>query len=448
MIRLSGLKLSPMKIIMWGYIIIILAGALLLMLPVSSREGTVTPPVDAVFTAASATCVTGLVLHDTYSYWSGFGQTVLLILIQIGGVGFMTFTVALITLTKKTIGPRERYTMQESVGAPQMGGIVRMTRYILCGTLLFEGAGALLLALRFVPEIGFGQGIFFAVFHSVSAFCNAGFDLFGKMEPYSSLTGFQGDAVVNLTIMALIVIGGLGFFVWLDIQKNRLRFRRYRLHSKLVLASTALLIFGGAFLIGLFELHGTALAGLSAPEKALACLFQSVSPRTAGFNTVVLPDMTESSILLMIILMIIGGSSGSTAGGIKTTTFSVLSLSVFSELRQKKSIECFMRRVDDATTRRACCVVTVYLLLSLSAAMAICFLDSTSLRDAFFETVSALSTVGLSLGITGELSDASHLILAFLMYCGRVGSLTLVLAFSDNRERANSQMPLEKVTIG
>lgn len=446
--RLYKINTTPMKIIMWGYMGIILAGALLLMLPISSRAGVWTEPVDAVFTAASATCVTGLVVRDTYEYWSGFGQGVLLFLIQVGGIGFMTFVLALITLTKKKIGLRERYTMQESVGAPQVGGIVRMTRYILGGTVLFEGVGALLLALRFCPKLGLAQGLYFAVFHSISAFCNAGFDLFGKFEPFSSLEGFRGDFLVNAVIMALIIIGGLGFFVWEDINKNRLRFRRYRLHTKLVLTATAVLVFGGALLIFLFESGGPLLSGRPFYEKVLICLFQAVSPRTAGFNTIPLDGLTNASILLIIILMVIGGSSGSTAGGIKTTTVTVLSLSVLSELRKKKSIECFMRRIDDSITRRACCVMMVYLLLCLSAAMAICTFDQVGMKEALFESASALSTVGLSLGITGNLSDASRLILALLMYCGRVGSLTLVLAFSDNRDRANSQMPLEKITIG
>lgn len=439
---------SPMKIIMWGYMGIILIGAVLLMLPISSREGIVTPPVDAIFTAASATCVTGLVVRDTFTYWSGFGQGVLLLLIQVGGIGFMTFALAAIMLAKKKIGLRERYTMQESVGAPQVGGIVRMTRFILSGTLLFEGAGALLLALRFCPRLGLLEGMYYAVFHSVSAFCNAGFDLFGRFEPYSSLEDFSGDFIVNTVIAALIVIGGLGFFVWEDIHKNRLNFRRYRLHSKLVIVTTGVLILGGAVLLFLFENGGELLAGKSLYEKLLICLFQSISPRTAGFNTVPVAGLSNASLLLIIILMVIGGSSGSTAGGIKTTTFSVLSLSVLSEFKKKKSIECFMRRVDDATTRRACCVMMLYLFLCLSAALAISALDGTGLKETLFETASALSTVGLSMGITGELSGASHLILAFLMYCGRVGSLTLVLAFSDCREKAISQMPLEKVTIG
>lgn len=418
------------------------------MLPISSRAGVFTDPITAIFTATSATCVTGLVIYDTYTYWSAFGQIVLLMLIQVGGLGFMTFAVSVITLTKKKIGLRERFTMQESVGAPQMGGIVRMAHFILRGTLLIEGIGALLLAIRFCPRMGLADGLYYAVFHSISAFCNAGFDLFGRYEQFSSLTGDSGDFIVNFVIMGLIVLGGLGFFVWDDLMRNKLHFKRYRLHSKLVVVTTAILIFGGALLIFIFEFRGGVFEGKPLYERIFISLFQSVSPRTAGFNTVPLDQLTNATALLIVILMVIGGSSGSTAGGIKTTTFSVLFLSMFSEFKRRKSIECFMRRVDDSTTRKACCVTMMYMLLCLSGTMLVCFLDGVGMKESLFECSSALSTVGLSLGITPGLSGASHLILVFLMYCGRVGSLTLVLAFADSREHALSQMPLEKITIG
>lgn len=444
----SKMKTSPAKVIAWGYMIIILGGALLLMLPISSRAGVFTPPVDAVFTAASAACVTGLAVYDTYTYWSGFGQGVLLFLIQVGGLGFMTFAVSIFTLTKRKIGLRERVTMQESVAAPQMGGIVRMARFILVGTILFEAAGTVLLALRFCPRFGFWRGLYFAMFHAVSAFCNAGFDLMGRVDPNSSLTGYSGDPIVNITIMILIITGGLGFFVWEDVAKNRRRLKRYRLHSKLVLVTTAILIAGGALLLFLFESGGQAMEGRSLGEKVFLSLFQSISPRTAGFSTVETASLTQPSILLILCLMIVGGSAGSTAGGIKTTTFAVLFLSIFTEMKRKKSIECFMRRVDDAAVRRSCSVLIIYLLLFLAGAGAISAFDGVDLTSALFESASALSTVGLSLGITDSLSDGSLLTLTLLMYSGRVGSLSLVFAFSHMPEAVPSQMPLEKVTIG
>jgi len=440
--------MTPTRIIVLGFLLIILLGTLLLMLPISSKNGTITPFVDSLFTATSATCVTGLVVYDTYSHWSLFGQIVLISLIQVGGLGFMTMSILVVMLMRRKIGLRQRYIMQESVSAPQVGGIVRMTRFILIGTLILEGIGAILLSIRFCPEFGWKEGIYRAIFTAISAFCNAGFDLMGYYEPFSSLTTVATDPLINITIMALIVIGGLGFYVWADVVEKKHRFSRYRLHSKLVLVTTAILLLGGMTLYTVFEWNGPAYAGYSAGEKLLLSAFQSVTMRTAGFNTVDLASMSDSSTIVSILLMLIGGSSGSTAGGMKTTTMAVLVLSIISELKNKKNVECFGRRLEEDMLRNAICIITLYLALMLSASCALCAIDGITMKEAFFETASAVGTVGLTLGITPSLSSVSHLILAALMFFGRVGGLTILVVFSDLYKQIPSRMPMEKITVG
>ncbi len=441
-------KLSSTKKILLGFCVIILLGSLLLMLPFATRSGQSTSFLECFFTATSATCVTGLVRFDTYTYWSYFGQIVILILIQLGGMGFMTVAISFIALTKRKIGLSQRFTMQESVSSPQLGGIVRMTKFILTGTLLFEGAGAMLFSFYFCPRLGFWKGIYFSVFHSVSAFCNAGFDLYGIKEPFSSLTTVQNNPYINSIIMLLIVIGGLGFFVWHDLMVNRFRLKNCRLHTKIVITTSLLLILGGAVLLFLFEQNGTCYQGLSVPQQIQASLFQSVSPRTAGFNTVDLTALTQSSQFLMVCLMLIGGSTGSTAGGMKTTTLFILVLSIFTTFRKKKSIECFGRRIDEDTLRTASCVMMLYLLLSVLAALVISSVESIPILSALFETSSAIGTVGLSLGITPELGVLSQILLILLMIFGRVGSVTILLAFASNRIVSPSKLPHEKVQVG
>lgn len=441
-------KASPTKIITAGYLLIVLLGTGLLTLPVSSRSGRGAPFVDALFTATSATCVTGLVVYDTFTHWSFFGQLVLLLLIQVGGLGFMTMSILAVVLMRRKVSLRQRFIMQESVSAPQVGGIVRMTRFIFLGTLALEGVGALLLSFRFCPQYGLGEGIYRSVFTSVSAFCNAGFDLMGDYAPFSSLTSVATDPLICLVVMALIVIGGLGFYVWADVVENRLRFRRYKLHSKLVLVTTAALLLGGMGSYLLLEWNGPAFAGHSPLEKLLLAAFQSVTMRTAGFNTVDLAKMSDGSTIVSIVLMLIGGSPGSTAGGIKTTTFAVLFLSILTELKKKKSIECFGRRIEEEVLRHSCSIMTLYLTLMLGAAVAISALDAVPMKEALFETASAIGTVGLTLGITPSLSALSHLILAALMFLGRVGGLTILLVFSDLYDSVPSRLPLEKITVG
>ncbi|MDE7044920.1 MAG: Trk family potassium uptake protein, partial [Acetatifactor sp.] len=428
---------------------IILVGTALLMLPISTKGPGSTGWTDCFFTATSATCVTGLVRFDTFSHWTMFGQLVILGLIQIGGIGFMTIAILVMVLTKRKIHLSQRSLMQNSISAPQIGGIVRMTKFIALGTLLIEGIGAALLCVDFIPRFGIGQGIFFSLFHSISAFCNGGFDLMGGATgEFSSLTGMVGNWYVCAVIMLLIFVGGLGFFVWHDLLTRKFRFRRLNLHSKMVLAISVGLVIVGALVMALLEWNQAAYAGLSVGEKINAALFQSVSVRTAGFNTVDLASMSEGGIFVMTCLMFIGGSTGSTAGGIKTTTFWILCISILVTFRRKKNIEMFGRRMEEGITRTASCVFMTYLLLSVTVSVIISALEDLPLLTALFESVSAVATVGLTLGVTPGLGMVSKLLLAFLMLCGRVGSITMLLAFSSEKRVTNSRLPLEKVQVG
>ena len=441
-------RVSPARVIIFGFLALILLGTALLMLPVSTRERVGASFFDALFTATSATCVTGLVVHDTATYWSGFGQAVILFLIQVGGMGVVTMAVAIFIFSGKRIGLKQRWVMQESISAPQVGGIVRQTRVILKTAFAIEGVGALILAVRFCPEFGPGRGLWYAVFHSISAFCNAGFDLMGTQAPFSSLTGYTGDAAVNATVMLLIVVGGLGFLTWQDVSAHRFRFKEYRLQSKLILVTTAgLLLFGFLFFL-LYEFRLPQWDSLPPSEKFLAAMFQSVTPRTAGFNTVDLARMSEPSKLLTILLMLTGGSPGSTAGGFKTTTFAVLMLSAIAVFRKRPSAQCFGRRVQDGVLQSACAIFLLYLLLFLAGGIVICCIDQVPLMDALFEAASAIGTVGLSLGGTARFSLPYRMILVFLMYFGRVGGLTMIYAFTAGSRAISSQFPQEQVTVG
>ena len=437
-----------MKIILLGYCFIILLGTVLLRLPAAVRDGSEQSVLTAFFTATSSTCVTGLVRADTCTNWTLFGQAVILVLIQTGGIGFMTICISALSLTKKNIGLASRSLMQNSISAPQLGGIVRMTKFISLGTLLIEGIGALLLAFYFCPLLGLGRGIWYSVFHSISAFCNAGFDLMGIQGEYSSLTSVVGNWYVNLIIMLLIVIGGLGFFVWRNLLDSKFQYKKMLLHTRIVMFVTAFLILGGALLLFLMEHGGDAYHDKSLSEQIAASFFQSVSARTAGFNTVELARMTEAGRFILICLMMIGGSAGSTAGGIKTTTFAVLMLSIITTFRHRKSVEAFGRRMEDGIARTASCVFMMYLLLSCGGAVLISRIEGIAFLDALFETVSAIATVGLSVGLTPTLGIMSCLILCFLMIFGRVGSMTMLLAFSSNKNIKISSLPLEKVQIG
>lgn len=419
------------------------------MLPISSRSPGGAPFLDALFTAASATCVTGLVLHDTVTYWSEFGQAVILLLIQTGGMGVVTTAVAVSLFTGKRIGLRQRCLMQEAIAAPQVGGIIRMTGFILKATFLMEAAGTLFLALRFCPEMGLFQGLWFSLFHSVSAFCNAGFDLMGAAGPFSSLTNYVGDPLVCGTIVGLIVAGGIGFFTWEDLCRHRWHLHAYRLQSKLILTITAALILLPALALYLFEFSQPRWETLTFSERLLASLFQSVTPRTAGFNTVDLTRLAGSSQMLLILLMLVGGSPGSTAGGFKTTTLATFLLSVRAVFQKRENIQCFGRRLPPATLRSAVSICTLYATLFLTAGVLISAWDGVPLSCALFETASAIGTVGLSLGITPELSGLSRLVLILLMYFGRVGGLTMMYALlSTSHVPAPAQLPMEKIAVG
>lgn len=361
----------------------------------------------------------------------------------------MTIAILVMVLAKRKISLSQRAIMQDSISAPQLGGIVKMTKFIALGTAAVELIGAVLLSFSFIPKFGVAKGMYFSLFHSISAFCNAGFDLMGGTTgECSSLTGMADDWYVNLIIMSLIVIGGLGFFVWRDLGNKKFRFSRLNLQSKMVLSLSIGLVFGGALILFLLENGHEAYAGMSVGEKILASLFQSVTARTAGFNTVDLAAMTEGGIFWMICLMYVGGSTGSTAGGMKTTTFWVLCVSIFTTFRRKKNIEAFGRRMEENVTRTASCVFMIYLLLTTSSAMLISALENIPILTAMFETVSAMATVGVTLGVTSELGMISKWIIIVLMICGRVGSITMLLAFSSDKKVSNSRLPLERIQIG
>ncbi len=441
-------RMTPTKIIVTGYLSIILFGTFLLMLPISSQENIVTPFLNALFTATSATCVTGLVIYDTATYWSTFAHIVIICLVQIGGLGFITMATMIATISRRKIGLKSRFVMQESIAAPQMGGIVRLTRFVFTVTLVVELVGAIILSLRFIPIFGLTKGVWYGVFHSISSFCNAGFDLMGSYSgKFTSLTAFESDWIINFVIMFLIVFSGLGFYVWEDLWLHRRDKKHFSLQSKIVLCATAFLIVVPAIVLLVFQ-NGQMEEGLARPEQGLAALFQSVTTRTAGFNSIGLDKLQPNSQLLMIMLMLIGGSPGSTAGGMKTTTFVVLLLCIHAVIRKKDELECFGRRIDKTVLKNAVTIAMSYIMLCLFGAMAICHFDGVTMMQAAFETSSAIATVGLTLGITPNLSSASHIILIFLMFLGRVGCMTMLYAIVESQTHGLSKKPMEKIAVG
>ncbi len=439
-------KLSPNRTIALGFLSIILAGALLLMLPSANRTGQGLSFLDSLFTATSATCVTGLVVADTWTQFSLLGQVILLVLIQVGGLGYMTMMLQASLLLGKKIGLRQRSVMMESVSAERLSDVLTLLRYILRGTAAIEGAGAVLLAFRFVPELGALRGGWYAVFHSVSAFCNAGFDLMGFREPYSSLTYYVSDPLVNLTICALILLGGLGFLVWRDVREKGLCFRRYSLHAKLMLTATLILTLGGTALFWWAE-RDNLLLGMDPGQQVLVSLFQAVSPRTAGFNTVDLAKLTSGGGLLTIVLMFIGAGPGSTGGGVKVTTVTVCLLTLFSYIRGRREVGAFNRRLDEEHIHRAAAGVTLYMTLAMTGGFLLLAVQPFPLQDALFEVFSAMSTVGLSTGITRDLLPFSRGLLIIMMYCGRIGSLSMMMALAE-RTAPRVKDPVEHITVG
>ena len=433
---------TPFQIIIAGFFLLILAGALLLMLPISSQSRTVTSFADTLFTATSATCVTGLIVKDTATHWSMFGQLVILTLIQIGGMGIITIGLMIMRLSGQKIGLRQRSLMQESISAPQVGGITGLTKFILKTSAAIELTGALLLLPVFCKDFGAAKGIWYAVFHSVSAFCNAGFDLMGIREPFSSLTTYHDNAYVNTVIMLLIVIGGISFLTWDDVKVHKHHLKKYRLQSKVILLTTALLILIPALFYFFFEYAGDPIK-----ERILHALFQSITPRTAGFNTTDLAQMSESGTAVMIVLMLVGGSPGSTAGGMKTTTLAVLILAAVTVYRRKNDVQCFQRRIPEEAIRNAGAILFMYITLFLTTGIIISRTEGLPLLTCLFETGSAVGTAGLTLGITGTLSMLSKILLILLMFLGRVGGLTLIYAALPS-EGSRAKLPLDKITVG
>ena len=432
-------KLTSFQIIILGFSGVILFGTFLLMLPFSSRSGLATPFSDALFTSTSAVCVTGLIIHDTATYWSGFGQLVILLLIQIGGMGVITVAASFAMISGRKISLMQRSTMQEAISAPKVGGIVRLTGFIVRVTLVMELLCAAVMAPVFCRDFG-KIGLWMALFHSVSAFCNAGFDLLGVRTPFSSLTSYAANPVINFTIMFLIVFGGIGFLTWDDIRTNRLHLHKYRMQSKVILCTTAVLLIVPAMYFYFFE-----FADLTRKERLLSSLFQAVTPRTAGFNTVELTDLSEAGQFITIVLMLIGGS---TAGGLKTTTIAVLLTTAISTFRRRENANLFGRRIDDDVVKNAATISLMYITLCCTGGLIISVSEGLPMLTCLFETASAVGTVGLSLGITPELNQLSRGVLILLMFFGRVGGLTLIFAALSSAQKKVSKLPKEKITVG
>lgn len=439
--------MSGTQTIALGFLLIIFAGAVLLSMPFASRGGTSIGFLDALFTATTATCVTGLVVADTYTQWTLFGQIVILALIQVGGIGFMAIGTLFSMAINRRIGFRERMILSETISLDSVAGVVRLTKKILICVAVFETAGAVMLSMSFIPRFGPVNGIYKAVFHSVSAFCNAGIDLMGQLGEYSSLTHFVHDPIVNFTIMALITIGGLGFAVWEDLYNVR-KTHRIRLHTKLVLIISGTLVAVGTVLFFMFEYHNSAtIGGFTTVQKLQAALFQSVTARTAGFNTIDLAAMKEQSILVMIILMLIGGSPGSTAGGIKTTTVGLLVIAAFAVVRGSSKVHIFGKRISENQLLRAIAIIILSIFIVCAGVTVLLAADSLSLKDALFETVSAFGTVGLTLGVTGKLGAFSKITVIMLMYLGRVGVMTAAMAITKRQHTYEERITYPVETI-
>ena len=446
---MKNIKLKPVQVLAIGFFTIIMLGTIVLCLPICSKTGQWTSFFDSMFTSTSATCVTGLVVHDTGSYWSSFGQLVILLLIQIGGIGFMTIATLFSIAFGKKISLKQKGVLQESVNIDHPGGIIGLTKRIIKGTILIELIGAVVLAVRFSFDFGVLKGIYYGVFHSISAFCNAGFDLFGAdFGKYSSLTHYKSDITVNLTISALIIIGGIGFLVWSDLVKHKFNFKKYSLHSKIVLCVTLFLLIAGTISFFVIEtLPGRLLENEGSLSKLLQSFFQSVTTRTAGFNTCDIGKLDTGSKLISVILMFIGGSPGSTAGGIKTTTFFVIILSFIATFKGTPDLNIFKRRLEPDATRKALAVFFVNFSLAMVVTVVISICHNFDLGDVLIETFSAVDTVGITAGITRSLNGVEKFLLMILMYCGRVGSLSFAISFAKSKVYM-LRRPESKISIG
>ncbi|WP_242868905.1 TrkH family potassium uptake protein [Desulfotomaculum copahuensis] len=437
------ISLTPAQILVLGFAGVILAGALLLMLPVSTMPGRQTGFLTALFTATSAVCVTGLVVVDTGTHWTAFGQVVILVLIQVGGLGFMSMATLFFVFMGRRIGLRERLVIQESLNQVNVAGVVRLVRAVLIFTVITEGFFALVLAARWSFDYGWQRGLWLGVFHAVSAFNNAGIDIIGG---FRSLTGYVNDPVITLSVAFLIILGGLGFAVVLELYNFR-RTRRLSVHARLVLRVTASLLLGGTVLFALLEWRNV-LGSLPLYGKLLASFFQAVVPRTAGFNSVDIAALGDATLFLMIILMFIGASPGSTGGGIKTTTFGVLGITVWSMAGGREDVELFRRRIPPWQVYKALTVFLLSVFLVVLVSLLLCITERSRFLEALFETTSAFGTVGLSMGLTPHLSPAGRVLIILTMFAGRLGPLTLAYALAQRRRKSAVRYPEEKIMVG
>lgn len=421
--------LSATRIVALAFLGIILLGTLLLSLPVASRSGESCGFLPALFTATSATCVTGLTRFDTFSQFTGFGQTVIICLIQVGGLGFMSVATLVVFMLRRKVGLKQRMVMAQALSMSDMDGVVRLQKWVLVGSFSIEAVGALILTLRFLPTYGFGTALKWGVFHAISAFCNAGFDIFGQISPGTSLVPFQSDPVVLLTLSGLVIIGGLGFLVWQDVALNR-RFKKLTVYTRLVLLTTGVLLVAGTVFTALTEWNNpNSIGNMSTGDKLLNCFFQSVTVRTAGFVSFHQAGMSDAGKAVSIVLMLIGGSSGSTAGGIKTVTMVVLLLFIAARARGKSNVCVFKRTIPKAQVMDAMTITSLVVILSLIGAIFISANSGVSFIDSWYESISALATVGITAGATGVLSVAGQIMIIIFMYFGRVGILTISLGF-------------------
>jgi trk system potassium uptake protein TrkH len=439
--------LSHIQIIALGYFLIAVVGTILLMLPIATRDGVSAPFNTALFTSVSASCVTGLILENTVTYWSLFGQITILCLIQLGGLGYMTIATVFYRLIIRGHGLREKVIMAESINTTRMNNFSALVKKIFWGTIFIESIGAILLSIRFVSLFGVGKGIYYGIFHSISAFCNAGFDLLGSPTPFNSLVAFNNDPLVILVISALIIVGSLGFLVWDDLSIKRFRFKKLNLHSKIVITVTFGLLLFGSLLFFIFE-YNKSFADMTFSSKLLNSFFSAVTPRTAGFNSVDIASLSEASKLLTVILMFIGGSSGSTAGGIKTTSIFVIFAFVVSSVRRKNGITAFNKSIKDEFLHKALLVTFISLSLALGGSFIIAAIEPLSLSNVFIETFSAISTVGLTAGATTTLSITSQIVIIILMFCGRVGSVSFASALFEKKNPPPITYPAESITVG
>jgi trk system potassium uptake protein TrkH len=441
--RLSGLEMNPPRILAVGFFIIIFIGAVLLNLPMASQNSRSIGFIDALFTSASAVCVTGLTVVNTAEHWTGFGQVVIIILIQIGGLGIMTMATIFALVSGKKISLRERLIIKEQLNQESLTGLVKLMKYVIAMTFGIEIVGAALLSVKFIPEYGLWKGLWFSVFHAISAFCNAGFDITG-----SSFMGYNGSPITIITVSLLIIVGGLGFGVIIDIWRHR-SWQRLSLHSKLVIIISTLLISLGTILILALEWGNPAtIKDLPLGEKILASLFAAIVPRTAGFNSIDVGSMLQTSAFLTIVLMFIGGSPGSTAGGIKTSTIGVIFMATMSIIKGDRDIEIYKKRIPQETVLKALAIVTVGMALIIGVSFILTITEKWSFLDTMFEATSAFATVGLSRGMTPNLSDAGKLIITATMYAGRVGPLTMAFAFGYNKIHKRYRYSEGHVTVG